>query len=210
MRVIRSIADIEEGVAALIALEPRFGAIVREGLPPLRRSPGGFATLVEIIVEQMISLRAGQAIMGRLRGAFMALEAEAVCRSSVEHLMSLGLSRVKARSILAIAEMTRRGELSFDELDGTDDSRAKERLMRLPSVGPWSADIYLLSALGRQDVWPAGDVALQSAAQLLFHLRKRPDMRRMERLAEPWRPWRAVAARLLWTHYRRVRSITQE
>jgi DNA-3-methyladenine glycosylase II len=210
MRIIRSIADIEEGVAALTALEPCFGAIAREGLPPLRRSPSGFATLVEIIVEQMISLRAGQAIMGRLRGAFTTLETEAVCRSSVEHLMSLGLSRAKARSILAIAEMLRKADFSFDELEGMEDGKARERLMTLPGVGAWSADIYLLSALGRADVWPAGDVALQSAAQFLFVLRKRPDMRRMERLAEPWRPWRAVAARLLWTHYRRVRAMTQE
>ena len=209
MRPIHSIADIEEAVATLIAKEPRFGAIAEKGLPPLRRVPGGFITLTEIIVEQMISLKASQAIMKRLRSALDPFDASAIHCCPTERLQKLGLSRAKAGAVQAIAQAVVEGRLDFDELEQLGDDEARMRLMALPGVGPWSADIYLLTALGRCDVWPRGDVALQSAAQLLFNLDSRPDQRNMEQLAEPWRPWRAVAARLLWTHYRRVRAMAE-
>lgn len=207
MRVIRTIDDLKEGVAALVAQEPRFAAIVREGLPPLRRSPGGFTTLVEIIVEQMISLKAAQAIMNRLHSAFDPIEPKVIHQSSLERLQKLGLSRAKAASVKAIAQAAAKGWLDFNELEQLDDGEVQRRLMSLKGIGPWSADIYLLTALGRRDVWPGGDVALQSAVQLVFELDLRPGAKRMEQLAEPWRPWRAVAARLLWTYYRRVKAM---
>jgi DNA-3-methyladenine glycosylase II len=209
MRLINSIADVEEAVATLIVKEPRFGAVAERGLPPLRRVPGGFITLIEIIVEQMISLKASQAIMKRLRSAFEPFDAPVIHCCPSERLQKLGLSRAKARAVQAIAQAVVEGRLDFNELERLGDGEARMRLMALPGVGPWSADIYLLTALGRCDVWPRGDVALQSAAQLLFNLDSRPDQGSMEQLAEPWRPWRAVAARLLWTHYRRVKDMAE-
>jgi DNA-3-methyladenine glycosylase II len=209
MRRIDSVVDIEEAVAALIAMEPRFGAIAGKGLPPLRRVPEGFATLIEIIAEQMLSLKASQAIMKRLRSALDPFDAAEIHRCPAERLQKLGLSRAKARAVQAIAQAVVEGRLDFNELEQLGDDEARMRLMALPGVGPWSADIYLLTALGRRDVWPTGDVALQSAAQLLFNLDSRPDRRSMEKLAEAWRPWRAVAARLLWSHYRRVKAMAE-
>jgi DNA-3-methyladenine glycosylase II len=207
MRLIDSSADIEAAVAALIVREPRFEAIAREGVPPLRRSKGGFATLIEIIVEQMISLKASQTILKRLRTAFEPLDAGAIHCCPVERLHKLGLSRAKASAVQAVAAAVVEGGLDFSELEQLDDNQAQKRLMALPGVGPWSADIYLLMALGRPDVWPRGDVALQSAVQMVFSLPIRPAATSMEKLAEPWRPWRAVAARLLWSHYRRMKTI---
>lgn len=207
MRLIRSIADIEEGVAALALKEARFAAIAAKGMPPLRRSPGGFATLIEIVVEQMISLKAAAAILHRLRRAFEPFQAEAIHESPVEQLMELGLSLAKARSVKAIAQEVVEGMLNFTELEQLDDDDAHRRLRKLRGIGAWSADIYLLSALGRRDVWPSADVALRSAAQGIFELTRRPDVRMMDDLAEPWRPWRAVAARLLWAHYRHVKGL---
>jgi DNA-3-methyladenine glycosylase II len=209
MRRIDSLADIEEAVAALIAKEPRFGAIAGKGLPPLRRVPEGFTTLIEIIVEQMLSLKASQAIMKRLRSAFEPFDAAVIHRCPAERLQKLGLSQAKAGAIQAIAQAVVDGMIDFKELEQLGDEEARMRLMALPGIGAWSADIYLLTALGRRDVWPNGDVALQSAAQLLFSLDSRPDQRSMEQLAEPWRPWRAVAARLLWSHYRRVKAMAE-
>jgi DNA-3-methyladenine glycosylase II len=209
MSLIRSIADIEEGVAALALKEARFATIAAKGMPPLRRSPGGFATLIEIVVEQMISLKAAEAILHRLRRTFEPFDAELIHESPVEQLRELGLSLAKARSVKAIAQEIVEGMLNFNELEGLSDDEAHRRLTRLRGIGAWSADIYLLSALGRRDVWPSADVALRSAVQQVFELKKRPNVAMMDDLAEPWRPWRAVAARLLWTHYRRVRGLAQ-
>lgn len=207
MKLIRSMADMEEGIAALGLKEKRFAAIAATGMPTLRRSPGGFATLVEIVVEQMISLKAAAAIRNRLLKAFEPFEAKLIHDTPVERLMELGLSLAKARSIKAIAGEVVGGLLNFDELEQLGDDDAHRRLTRLHGIGAWSADIYLLSALGRRDAWPSADIALRSAMQEVFELASRPDRRMMDDLAEPWRPWRGVAARLLWTHYRRVRGL---
>ena len=113
-----------------------------------------------------------------------------------------GLTFAKARACLAIAGMIVDGSFDLEEVAGLDDEPAREALIALPGVGPWTAELYLLTCLGRTDAWPGGDVALRSAARDVFALPERPDAAGMEVLAEPWRPWRAVAARLLWSYYR--------
>jgi DNA-3-methyladenine glycosylase II len=203
MKVIRTIADLEQGMRELIAIEPRFFSVAQQGLPPLRRSRGGFATLVEIIVAQMISLHASQSILLRLRSAFGPFEPAVIAQASIQQLQKIGLSRAKAEAIRTLAQAVTEGRFDFQELRRLDDGAVQARLMALPGVGPWSADIYLLTALGRRDAWPCSDVALQTAAQMLFGLEARPGAKGMEQLAQAWRPWRAVAARLLWAHYRR-------
>jgi DNA-3-methyladenine glycosylase II len=206
MRLISSIADIEEGVAALVAREPRFETIAQAGLPPLRRSPAGFTTLIEILVGQMISLQAADAIMSRLRAAFEPWNMREIAATAPYRLQNVGLSRAKAMSVIAIAQAVMEGKLDFNELEHLEDGDVQSRLTALRGIGPWTADIYLLTALGRCDVLPSGDVALQSATQLAFDLAARPGRQKMQQLGEAWRPWRSVAARLLWTHYRRVRA----
>ena len=194
-------ADLEKGIEALIGLEPRFGPVVeRLGTIPLRKEPAGLASLLAIITEQSVSLKAAASIRKRLDAAFDAHDAGAVLEVPVEHLRALGLTRSKGRAFHAAAGAARDGLLESLATLGDDD--AKKALTALHGVGEWTAQTYLLSCLGRSDAWPGGDVALQAAVASLFSIDPRPDMRRMVALAEPWRPWRAVAARILWTWYR--------
>ena len=123
--------------------------------------------------------------------------------------MGLGLSGAKARSFRAIASAAASGALDFAALSQTSDEEVTTLLTAIPGIGRWTAMIYLLSAMGRADAWPAGDLALEVSAQNLFALDCRPQGNSMAAMAEPWRPWRAVAARLLWSHYRGLRGMAQ-
>ena len=199
--IIATRADLDEGITKLIGLESRFGPVVeRLGTIPLRIEPAGLASLLAIITEQSVSLKAAASIRKRLDAAFDAGNADAVLGVPVEHLRALGLTRSKGRAFHAAARAARDGLL--EALVNLGDDDAKKALTALHGIGEWTAQTYLLSCLGRSDAWPAGDVALQAAAATLFSIDPRPDMRRMVALAEPWRPWRAVAARILWTWYR--------
>lgn len=202
---------LKDAVARLTAVEPRFGDIVlRHGMPPLRRMPGGLEGLLRIVTDQMISLRAGAAVWARLKDEFDTFAADRIAAAPVSHLMELGLSGAKARTFRAAANAVIAGTLDFGRLAAMDDGEARQALTALSGIGPWTADIYLLAALGRRDSWPAGDLALQVSAQSLFDLASRPDGREMIGLAVPWRPWRAAAARLLWSHYRGLKRLPQE
>jgi len=205
-RLIESMDDIAAAADALGRVEPRFAALVAEaGLPPLRRAPAGFAGLAAIIVEQQISLHAAAAILKRLKRAVSPLTPQGLIAAGPEVMTAAGLSRAKIASLTALAEAVVADRLDLDGLERLDDAGAAAALCAVRGIGPWTADIYLLTCLGRPDVWPAGDVALQTAAAMVLELQERPHPRAMLSLAEPWRPWRAVAARLLWAHYRRVK-----
>ena len=210
IRIIASDADIAEGLAYLTCREPRFADIVgRLGPPPLRRAPEGLPGLLRIVTEQMLSLKAADAIWRRLERELHPLDPPAILRRRDKTLMKLGLSGAKARTFKALARAVSEGRLPVDTLSHHHDEEATARLIAIPGIGPWTADIYLLSCLGRSDVWPIGDVALQAAAAHAFGLTERPGARDMTALGEPWRPWRAVAARLLWAHYRSLKGLSQ-
>lgn len=199
-------ADLERAVATLVGREPRFRAVLqRHGLPPLRRVPGGLDSLLRIVTDQLISLQAGAAIWRRIEARFDRLSPEQIGAVSEAELRSLGLSGAKARCFLAAAGAA----LNFEQLHTLPDEELKRALMTISGIGPWTADIYLLTAAGRADAWPAGDLALQIAAAELFGLPGRPDAKAMQALAEAWRPYRSVAARLLWSHYRSVKGMPQ-
>ena len=192
---------LARGVAALSARDPDLAAIVaRWGAPPLWARPPGFTTLVTIIVGQQVSLAAARAILGRLH-AGRQLTPESLLGLSEDALRSFGFSRSKAIYCLGLARSIVANEIDLDALDALGDAEARTLLMRLKGVGPWTADIYLLSALRRPDVWPAGDLALATAVQEVKRLPGRPSPQELQQIAEPWRPWRAVAARMLWHHY---------
>jgi DNA-3-methyladenine glycosylase II len=162
-----------------------------------------------IVTEQFLSLAAARAIWLRLEARLKPFAPENVLTCPHTELVALGLSNAKARSFhgLALASIERH----FDHgiLAQLDDDAAQKSLVALPGVGPWTADIYLLSACLRSDVWPWGDVALQAAAQDLFKLKARPGKAEMLELGEGFRPYRAVAARLLWSHYRGLKAMKQ-
>jgi len=210
MQILECEADIQAGVAHLLALEPRFIKVIgTHGPPPLRKLPGGLEGLLRIITDQLISLQAGVAIWRRIEAALVPFEAATIARKREPSLMKLGLSGAKARSFKAVAAAVACGKLDFNKLAKLPDVEALATLTALKGIGPWTADIFLLASMGRADAWPAGDLALQAAAQDLFDLSTRPDHKELTSMAEHWRPWRAVAARLLWSHYRGLKGMPQ-
>jgi DNA-3-methyladenine glycosylase II len=210
LKTIETEADLAEGVQWLLACEPRFSRVIEaSGLPPLRRAPGGLPGLLRIITEQMISLKAADAIWQRIERELAPLDPQAILRRRHVTLMKLGLSGAKSRAFHALARAAHKGEFQLDRLNEHSDEQAIAALIALPGIGPWTADIYVLSCLGRADAWPTGDLALQASAADLFGLASRPDARAMLALAESWRPWRSVAARLLWAHYRSLKGLPQ-
>jgi DNA-3-methyladenine glycosylase II len=191
----------------LLAADPRFAALIaKAGRPPLRRRSDGFAGIASTVVSQQLSTASAGAIWGRLSAAFDPFEPAAIIRARKERLARIGLSAPKIRALKEIARAIARGDLALATLGDIDAEAAHAALTAVHGIGPWTADIYLLACLGHADAWPAGDLALQEAARLAFGLKARPTAKEMMPLAEPWRPWRAVAARVLWTYYRTVKG----
>lgn len=199
-----------EAAASLCRAEPRFQPVLaRHGMPSLRAMTPGFASLLHIVTEQFLSLKAAHAIWLRLEEGLRPVTPETVLACPHERLMAFGLSGAKARSFHGIAgEFVRCPDLCESLLAG-DDEETRKILLALPGVGPWTADIYMLACLQRPDIWPWGDLALRHAAGDLLQLGGPPDHRQMRQVGEAFRPWRSVAARLLWSHYRGMRGLEQ-
>ena len=196
-------ADLDAGIAALIAADPRWSAVfARTGRPPLRRREGGFAGLAQIIVSQQVSVASAAAIHGRLVAIADPFDHMAVLRARKDRLLRVGLSNAKIKTLKAIAKAIDKREIDLNALADMPADAAHATLVALHGIGPWTADVYLLTCIGHADAWPAGDIALQEAARLAFELPQRPTTREMGPLADTWRPYRAVAARLLWAYYR--------
>lgn len=201
-RIIISDACVLEGADWLARQDPRFAqALLATGPLPLRRREGGFAALLDAIVGQQVSVASATAIWGRLLSAGLT-DADAVGAASDEALRACGLSRQKIRYARALAAAT----LDFDALPVLPNETVIATLVALPGIGRWTAEIYAMFSLGRADVFAPGDLALQEAAKLLFGLEARPTERQLRTMAEAWSPWRAVAARLLWSYYRVAKS----
>ena len=200
-------AGLLEGVDALRATDPDLGAVVaRFGAPPLWGRRPGYATLVQIVLEQQVSLASARATFERLRQACGEVTPERVARLTESQVRAAGVTRQKSSYCVGIARRVVDGTLDLPGLARANDQAARQRLVDIHGVGPWTADIYLLMALGRPDVWPDGDLALATAAQQVKRLRRRPDTSQLRRLATRWAPWRAVAARILWHHYLSTRG----
>lgn len=172
------------------------------GLPPAQRQKQGFAGVLDTVLAQQVSAGAARALRRRLHDAVGELTPRAFLALDDADLRAIGLSRQKVRYGRGIAEATLSGELDFEAIARLGDADAKAALCRIKGIGPWTAEIYLLFALGRPDIWPAADLAVQEAVKRLKRLPTRPDARRMHELGEPWRPYRSAAARFLWHYYR--------
>jgi DNA-3-methyladenine glycosylase II len=178
------------------------GAIVEQhGLPEFWHRAPGFPTLVLLILEQQVSLASAKAAFDKLDGRLGGVAPEGLLALSDEELRADGFSRQKARYARALAAAVADGELDLDALERLDDVSVREELTALPGIGPWTAEVYLLSALRRPDTWPTGDLALQEAARAALVLDIRPTPLELEEIGERWRPHRATAARLLWHRY---------
>jgi DNA-3-methyladenine glycosylase II len=204
---IRTEADLDSGISQLVATDPRLAHVLTVGgRPPLRRREGSFAGLASIVVSQQLSTASASAIWMRLAAAYDPLDPAAIRRARPQRLKRIGLSSAKIRTLKAIGTAITSGELDLAGLGAHDADDAHRILTSVHGIGPWTADIYLLVCLGHSDAWPAGDLALQEAARMAFALEHRPTTRQMGPLADPWRPWRAVAARLLWSYYRALKG----
>ena len=172
------------------------------GLPPERGQPAGFAGLARIIAAQQVSAASANAIIGRLEAALNPCTPEGFLELDDEALKAVGLSRPKMRYCRALAEDILAGRIDLDGLATLDDEAAIEHLTQAKGIGVWSAEVYLLFALRRPDVWPADDLAVQVAVQRVKGLDQRPGRAEMVALAAPWRPHRSAAARFMWHAYR--------
>ena len=170
------------------------------GAPPLRRRAGGFEGLARIIVGQQLSVASAAAIWARTEKLVQPFTPARLLALSDAELASAGLSGPKIRTLRAIAQACVAG-LDLDALAAASDAEVHDALTSVNGIGPWTADIYLMFCLGRADAWAPGDLALQIAAQQAFGLKQRPDKDELLEIAERWRPWRGVAARLLWAYY---------
>jgi DNA-3-methyladenine glycosylase II len=191
-RAARELAARDEMLAAIHA---------RYGDPPLWRRATGFPTLVHIILEQQVSLQSAKSMLVRLEGVIKPFTPERFLELGDVHLRGLGVTRQKSAYLIDLSSAIVNEELSFTKLARLSDDEARQVLTRIKGIGAWSADVYLLMAMRRADIWPAGDLALAVAMKELMGLEARPGPLELERWAEQWRPHRAVAARMLWQYY---------
>lgn len=195
-------ALLAEGLATLAARDDDVaGALAEAGPPPLRRRGAGFEALLRAIVSQQVSKAAAATIWERLTNAAAPLCPESILALDEDALRAVGLSRRKAGYARSLAESVATGAVDLYGLADQPDENVVEELVRLRGIGRWSAEIYLLFALGRPDAFPADDLALMIGAQRLKRLDARPDRNRLIEIAEGWRPWRGAAALLLWHYY---------
>jgi DNA-3-methyladenine glycosylase II len=206
MSFLHSETELQAAMAALVAQDPRLAPLLEKaGMPALRRREAGYAGLCHIVCGQQLSTASAGAIRARLFAAFDPFHHDAVRLARNDRLARLGLSKPKIKSLKAIAQAIAKGRIDLDAVGRMEADAAHAALTTLHGIGPWTADIYLLFCLGNADAWPAGDLALQEAARIAFGLKRRPDAKVMVKLAEPWRPWRGVAAHLLWAYYHAVK-----
>ena len=200
-------ADLQAALAQLILADPRLKPVAdKAGAFNLRRRDAGFAGLCAIVCGQQLSTASAAAIRNRLFAAFDPFHHDTVRRARVDRLKRLGLSAAKIKAIKEIGKAVSKGVIDLDHVGNMDADVAHAALTALHGVGPWTADIYLLFCLGHADAFPSGDLAVQEAARIALNLRKRPDAKRLAKIAETWRPWRGVAAHLLWAYYHAVKK----
>jgi DNA-3-methyladenine glycosylase II len=195
-------ASLLSAVRLLARGDRRLARLVAQcGPPPLWARRPGFASLLRIILEQQVSLASARALYCRLATAVEQVEPASILALGLAGLRGLGLTRQKASYACGLAEQVLGGQLALDRLGRYDDDEGREHLMRVRGIGPWTANIYLLMALRRPDIWPPGDLALHKALGRLHGSAWVPSSREAEQLAVCWRPLRAVAARILWHAY---------
>lgn len=194
--------QLRTSLDALAGIEPAFAApLAAAGYPEPRRRDPGYATLLRIIVGQQVSVKAADAVWARLEQALGDIADPArLASASDEALRAAGLSRQKNGYARSLADLVLSGRLALDDLPG-DDEAAIASLIEIKGIGRWSAEIYLLFAEGRPDIWPAGDLAVQIAVGRLMGMEERPAEKLVREIAEPWRPHRGAAAIFAWHSY---------
>ena len=195
-------AAFNKALGILKKRDPDLEAVLSAfGPPPFWKRPPGFPTLVRIILEQQVSLSSARAAFDRLVQSVPVLTPEEFQKLDGPVLRRFGFSRQKALYCSLLAESIQKGFLDLDRVRKMEDDQARRTLIKIKGIGRWTADIYLLMALRRPDIWPVGDLALAAAVQQVKRLEKKPAPEELEDLSLAWEPWRAVAARIFWHHY---------
>lgn len=206
MQRIATLDDVSQGLDALCLLDPRLEKVRgMAGEVPLRLSEPGFRSLASIIVSQQVSRASADAIFGRLTKLVDPLTPQAILAADEAIFREAGLSRPKQRGLIAVAQAVVDG-LDLDHLCLLDTAEAIAAMTKVSGIGLWTAEVYLLFAAGHPDVFPARDVALQSAVGHALGIDPRPPEKTLIKLAESWSPWRGVASRLFWAYYRETRG----
>ena len=194
--------DLARDINALIDNEPKFKhALDATGPIPLRRREGGYVSIIRTIIGQQVSVASANAIWGKLDHAGMT-DLSTIAKTSFDDLRALGLSRQKATYLLALAE----ANIDFDKLPALADIEVIKTLTAVKGIGNWTAEIYLMFALGRPDVFAHNDLALQESTRILFELDARPSEKEMKHIALNWSPYRNAASQLLWAYYHFVKD----
>lgn len=193
---------LARGIRLLSRRDPDLRRVVRSfGAPPMWAREGGFSTLLHIILEQQVSLASAKAAHTKLLEVVSPLTPQRFLKLDDATLKAVGFSRQKTAYGRNLARSIAEGELDLDRLAAMDDAAVRSELIKIKGIGRWTADIYLLMVLRRPDIWPTGDLALTLAAQKLKRLKTRPAPEELETMSARWKPWRAVAARILWHYY---------
>src|SRR5436190_13433328 len=191
---------LARAAASLAARDRHLRSIhLRLGTPPMWGRRPGFNTLLRIVLEQQVSLISARAMYERLRANIEPFAATSFIERGEMYLRSLGMTRQKAHYAVQVAQAFQDGNLKL--ISKLNDEEAHATLTRIKGVGPWTANIYLLMALRRPDIWPDGDIALSAAVMKIWRMKQRPSIVELARMAEAWRPYRSVAARMLWQYY---------
>jgi DNA-3-methyladenine glycosylase II len=197
-----SAEQLRAALDILAGSEPRFAAAIdRAGYPPPRIRPRGYATLLRTIVGQQVSTKAAESVWRKLEGIVGSLDDPGnIVRATDEQLREAGLSRQKASYARSLGDEVTTGRLDLDNLPA-DDEEAVAALVRIKGIGRWSAEVYLLFAEGRPDIWPAGDLAVQIEIGRILGHAERPSEKLTREVADAWRPHRGAAAIFAWHHY---------
>lgn len=202
VKIIRNADDIEEGLAALLQIDPRLESVAAIAGPlPLRLSEPGFAGLAHIIVSQVVSRASADAIWRRMLENMEVVTAQNYLAAVTGIEPQFGLSRAKAKTLTGVASAIANGSLDLGSLDALDEAEAFARLTTRDGIGPWTAQVYLMFCGGHADIFPSGDVALQAAVAGAFQMDARPSQKVLAEIAMRWSPYKSIAARLFWAYY---------
>ena len=192
---------LNEGIKHLLSVEPNFKRFVPDHRIDFFLRPKGFKGICALVIEQQISVKAAESIKKRVFNLMENVNAKNFLQLDRNLLREAGISRPKINYLAGVAEQESTGQFNFEDLDTMSDEEARKSLEEMKGIGSWTADCYLMACLGRQDIWPVGDIGLQEGVRRLKDLKERPNVEDMTYLARVWRPFRSVAANLLWADY---------
>tara|TARA_B100000676_G_C17751047_1_gene666504 strand:+ start:197 stop:796 length:600 start_codon:yes stop_codon:yes gene_type:complete len=191
----------QEGIKYLVSVENRFIKLIPKGSINFFLRPSGFEGICALVIEQQISVAAANSIKNKIFNLMQNITSREFINLNEKLLRNAGLSRPKINYLKGIAENEVSKKFDFNKIQLMSDDEARDYLCGLKGIGEWTADCYLMACLGRQDIWPLADIGLQEGVKKLMNLKQRPDQNKMLHLAKKWRPYRSVAANLLWNDY---------